>query len=542
MSTRGPEADAWTPTQNARLAVLFCLTVAAVASPVNAQVTGPVREAIAARLDARVAEPDSRRGALLEVYRSRAYAPAWTDDRRALSIARELLDLVADAAREGLEPSRYPIDRARTLIERAPSADDLAELEILLSETWLSYGRDVSLGRVEPADVDSLWRRGSSIGLAEALRAALARDDPVEPLRDLAPTPEGYGRLRLALERYRALAAGAWEQLPAGPPLAQGASGHLVIALSKRLIALGDLVGATMGSVYDSSMAAAVRRFQARHGLAADGIVAGATLDALNVSPTVRARQLEANLERWRWLPRTLGDRHLSLNTPAFAGELVDGGRTVMGVRAVFGRRDWPTPIRSSTVTHVVLNPSWRVPREIAVRELLPIVRTDPSYLAGEGIEVLSEDGQSVNPDSVEWVAVSDTAFRFRFIQAPGPRNPLGPVKVDFANPFAVSLHGTPQPEQFRQLPRAFSHGCVRIDQAVELAVYLLQDQPEWSRDSILAALEKGSEVRVAVREPLPVLLTYWTAWVNSSGSVEFRDDVYGWDTRLLEALQRRPP
>ena len=506
--------------------------------PAVAQVSASVREAIAVRLGTRIAARDSIGAALADVYHSREYLPVWSDDRGALPIAGELLSLVADAAREGLEPTRYPIDRARALVESAPSVDELAELELLLSATWLSYARDVSLGRVEPVALDSLWQRGSGLALAETFRQALIGDDPVEALRDLAPSSQGYARLRLALGRYRALAAAAWAPLPDGPALEPGATGPPVAALRERLIALGDLSDSVSSTAYDSSLAAAVRRFQERHGLAPDGIAAGPTLAALNVSPIARARQLEANLERWRWLPRALGERHIALNTPAFTGDVVERGRAVLSFRAVFGRPDWPTPIVSGVVTHVVLNPSWRVPRDIAVRELLPIVRADPGHLAREGIEVLSVNGRPVDPDSVDWSAVSDATLSFRFVQAPGPRNPLGRVKVEFANPFAAFLHGTIQPELFARLSRAFSHGCVRMEHAIEVAVYLLRDDPAWSRDAILAALQGGGELRVTVPRPVNVHLVYWTAWVDAGGAVQFRDDVYGWDAKLLEALE----
>jgi len=523
--------------RRAGLGLLVTLGVAVPTSPAVAQVAA-VREAIARRLATRIAQRDSTWAVLDDVYRSREYLPLWSDDRGPLPIAGEVLSLVADAAREGLEPARYPLDHARTLLENARSIDDLAELEIVLSEAWLSYAHDVSLGRVEPAAIDSLWRHGAPLTLTETLRAALARDDVVEALRDLAPPFEGYRRLRLALEHYRTLAAGPWDALPEGPSLTPGATGPRVTAVRERLIALGDLSHAASGPVYDSSLMAAVRRFQERHGLAADGLVEGATLAALNVAPAARVRQLEANLERWRWLPRALGARRIVLNIPAFSIELVEDDRVVLALRAVVGRTDWPTPIVSGVVTHVVLNPSWRVPHDIAVSELLPLVRADPHHLAREGIEVLSATGRPVDPDAVDWTTMTDTAFRLRFVQAPGPRNPLGLVKLEFANPFAVFVHGTPQPEQFRQAQRALSHGCVRTEQAVELAVYLLRDDPAWSRDTIRAALERGQQLRIPVRKPPAVHLAYWTAWVNAAGAVQFRDDVYGWDAKLLEALQ----
>ena len=252
------------------------------------------------------------------------------------------------------------------------------------------------------------------------------------------------------------------------------------------------------------------------------------------------ARRVAANLERWRWLPRDLGDRYVMVNTPAFELALVEGGAVTLTSRVIVGQCDRPTPIVSGGITHVVLSPAWRVPPSIAAEEILPAVRADPQYLERAGFVVYGPDGALVErPDTIDWRGVSDTALPYRFMQAPGPANPLGRVKFFFANEFDVYLHDTPHSALFETCPRPFSHGCVRVEQALELAALLLRDA-RWPRDSIVAAAGLGRERWLTVRQPVNVHLVYWTAWVDENGALQLRDDVYGWDALLLRALERR--
>jgi murein L,D-transpeptidase YcbB/YkuD len=250
------------------------------------------------------------------------------------------------------------------------------------------------------------------------------------------------------------------------------------------------------------------------------------------------ARRIALNLERWRWLPRDLGARHVMVDLAAFEATAVDHGLAVLRTRIVSGRPDWPTPITSGRLTGVVANPRWSVPPEIAVREILPAIRADSGFLDREGMAVY-RGTRRIDHRVVAWDAVPDTAFPYRFIQAPGPRNPLGRVKLVFANPFNVALHDTPARSLFAQAERAASHGCVRLERAVDVGTWALEAP---ARDSLLLALERPEERAIALGDAAAVMvhLAYWTASVGEGGALHLRDDLYGWDERLARALAVR--
>jgi len=422
-------------------------------------------------------------------------APAWVQRNGITRQATALLDVVAHADREGLDPADYLTPALESLLHRDMTFDDAWQLDTLLTRTFFLYARDVSDGRVEPALVDSQWTRSSrSMDLVAVLESALDAGQMASVLRDLAPSQSGYRALRDALDRYRDVAQhGDW---PA--------------PLRARLAAEG----------YDTTAgtSTALRRFQELHGLAPDGIVGPATRTQLGISAAVRARQIALNLERWRWLPRALGNRYILVNSAAFSLELVEGDTVGFTARAVVGRPDWPTPIASSRATGIVFRPTWTVPRAIAEQELLPLIRRDPAYVVRQGFHVLADS---------------------QLVQEPGPANPLGGMKLVFWTPFGVFIHDTPSRPLFSERQRAFSHGCVRVESAAALAAHLL---PGWSPDSIREAMANGRERWVSLPQPIPVHLVYWTARVADDGLVAFLGDPYGWDQKLASALQARGP
>jgi murein L,D-transpeptidase YcbB/YkuD len=326
--------------------------------------------------------------------------------------------------------------------------------------------------------------------------------------------------------------------VPAGPPLPPGSRSPRVAVLRRRLTAEGYTAPAEgEPERVDSGLLAAIREFQDRHGLTADGIIGVATRNALNLSAAARLQQITVNLERWRWLPRDLGDRYIVVNSVAFTLEIVNRDHPVLTMRAIVGRPDWPTPIASSRVTDAVFRPLWHVPRAIAARELLPLLQRDRGYLAREGMRVFGDSatgGREVDPATIDWSAVTESTFAYQLVQEPGPDNPLGGVKLVFWTPFDVFIHDTPTRPLFSERLRTLSHGCIRVEEAAELATYLL---PEWSVDSIHAAMTVGRERRVRLRASIPVHLVYFTAWSEADGKVAFRDDAYGWDERLAAAL-----
>jgi murein L,D-transpeptidase YcbB/YkuD len=474
-------------------------------------------------------------------YAGRSYQPAWIKDGDGRRIAT-LLDRLDALEEQGVEPAA---GRIRSMAAGPASPERTALRDVAATMAWLRTGMALSVGRVPPAAVDTLWAPASSqLDLVNRLRVALDSDRIATAFDSLGPPQDEAIRLQQALTRYRAIAvSGGWPLLPRGPALALSATGQRVAVLRRRLETTGELTPGGSDSVFDLAVDSAVRRAQSRHGLIVDGLVGAATQAALNVPVRARVLQLEMNLERWRWLPRSLGARYVGVNSAGFTLKVVDTGAVAFRTRVVAGREDWPTPIVRGVLTDVTLHPAWNIPHEIAVREILPAIRRDTLFLAREGIHVLSDTtavAVELDGRAIVWDSVTADAFPYRLWQQSGPRNPLGRLRFGFANHFGIALHDTPNPELFEAMSRAFSHGCVRVADAEGFADLVLRDLPEWSAESLRAALADTVERHLVLPDPIPVYVDYWTAWVDDDGTVEFRPDVYGWDAKLAAALRRR--
>lgn len=460
-------------------------------------------------------------------YERRGFAPAWSGDRGPLPSAYELLAALAAAGDDGLRPEDYSEAALRKVVDASrisPEATRRAELDLLLSDAFLSFAADLRHGKVNPEAIYTECALApDATDLAEVLEAALGGNRVRAALADQAPPQKAYKLLRVALRRYRDLALRAdSDPVPPGPTLRLGDRGERVAALEAHLVAAAEadaavpLPPAEVPDLFDEALAESLRRFQERHGLEDDGVAGKATLAELNQRAADHVLQIEANLERWRWLPHDLGKRHVLVNIAAFHLEAVDNGRTALEMRVIVGKPFTKTPMFSSAINAVVLNPSWYVPKKIAVEEILPKAAKDPAYLRREGYEVLS-------------------ATRLR--QKPGPGNALGRIKFFFPNRFGVYLHDTPAPGLFGRTVRAFSHGCIRIEKPFDLAVWALRGDPKWTPEAIRAGIDAVKERRVPLPEALPVHVAYWTAWVGDDGVLRLGRDVYRRDAELTRRL-----
>jgi murein L,D-transpeptidase YcbB/YkuD len=504
------------------LAVLSCAASAA----------QPVADALQARL----AAADSSLYAtqlLRALYAPRAYRPLWTGQR-----TEEARAALASAAAHGLSTANY--HRSAIEAHRADATPDgQAALELLISDGLLLLGSHLRSGRMEPG---TLTPRRQLLAVDADLPARLAGADSAAAFLDGLVSPlAGYARLQSALVQYRHLAdAGGWPSLPDGPTLHPGDRAAAVTALRARLAREGmdGPVGAG-GELFDAPLEAAVRRFQARHGLDVDGAVGRQTRLALNTPASARVGQIVANLERRRWLGEAPGRRQVRVNVAAFTLEAVEGPEVALRMRVIVGRPYRPTPEFADRIRYLVLNPYWEVPPKLAVQDKLPLIRRDPGYLAREHMRVLrgwGEQARELDPAQIDWWRVK-TPLPFRLRQDPGPWNALGRIKFMFPNVHDVYLHDTPARELFAHAERGFSSGCIRVEQPLALADWLLADDPQWSPQALRAAIDSGQTRTVNLRQPVPVYLLYWTAWVDGDGVVQFRRDIYERDAPLAAAL-----
>lgn len=488
-------------------------------------------------------------------YQSRDYAPAWVDDFGMTAAGGHLLDLLRSADEHGLCPEDYHLTRIEAVVELAADyrrygilVDPvyMARLDLLLTDAFLLYAAHLVEGRVDPDEVHEGWRaRPRKVDLVRLLSTALTGDGVVQVLAGLAPPHPGYLLLREELERYRRISAlGGWPGIPAGPVLRAGDTDSRLSWLRLRLLASNDLPESEVvgGEIFDRETEAALMRFQQRHGLKSDGVLGPKTLAALNVSVEARIRQIELNLERWRWLPKDLGDRHVAVNIADFQLAVMEGAQAVMTMPVVVGTAYRKTPVFSARLDHLIFAPYWNVPPTILREDKLPKIKANPGYVHRQQFEIVS--GTEANPTfldpwKISWRKVTAATFPGHLRQKPGPKNPLGRVKFMFPNAFDVYLHDTPDKHLFGRGDRTFSSGCIRIQRPYDLAQYLLAEQG-WGRERILAAMGRSSPLRVALVRPLPVHVLYWTAWVDPEGIMQFRDDIYLRDLDLDRALNRR--
>lgn len=486
--------------------------------------------------------------ALERFYRGREMRPIWVTEHGASERARTLAALLAEADRDGLDPEEYGATAIDALLG-ATRADLLAQLEVRLSNGLIRFATDLGQGRITPHVSDpKLFIFRAEVDHGEVIAAA-ARGEDLPALVDRhRPQTVRYDRLKAALADYRAIAArGGWGSIPDGAALKPGMRDRRVPALRARLRLWGDLTDdndqARAGGdpeLYDEAMVEAVKWMQYRHGLEQDGIVGRHTLAALNVPVEARIDQMILNLERRRWMPDDLGQRYVFVNLADFALKVVDEPKTILDMRVVIGKTYHKTPVFSATMTYVEINPYWNVPPSIARKELLPLIKRDVAYLADKNFTLLSDwssSAKAVDPLSVDWSALGAGNFPYKLRQDPGDGNALGRIKFMFPNRFNVYLHDTPAKSLFLKARRSFSHGCIRVEDPLALGEAVLAKSEGWTRARIEAAIASGERTIVTLDQPLPVHVSYLTAWVNKDGSVHFRDDVYGRDTALSDAL-----
>ena len=481
-----------------------------------------------------------------EVYASHAYQPLWSENGQPAPQLDSLLSALGRADQEGLVPATYHLARLEetlAAIALHPDAEKVVQLDQLATAAYLTYAAHLSGGSMSPARLDTNWHVvARHLPLAGYLSGALREGTVGQSLAGLLPGAEsGYPALKRELQRLKAIARrGGWPALPVTHVLQKNDSGQAVTTLRHILAATGDLDSARVDFPrFDADLQAGLRRFQGRHGLTPTGKVDKSTLRALNVPVGERIGQVTLNLERMRWLPRQPDDRFISVNIPEYKLRVVEQHRPVLEANVVVGKPDHATPIFADTLESIVFSPEWNVPGQIATREILPLVQRNPYYLQKNNFEVFDSwnaNAKPVNPYSINWREVTPEHFKYRIVQKANGKNALGAVKFLFPNSLNIYIHDTPAKQLFQERRRAFSHGCVRLENPEKLAVYLLQNTGDWSPEKVQAQLHGTAPVKVLLAQPVKVQITYLTAFVQD-GALQFRDDVYGYDPQQLAVL-----
>jgi len=482
-------------------------------------------------------------------YRDRSYAPIWLNVDGLLPRTKELVLTIQRADDEGMNTADYHFDLIRSLLIdlvkeggwQDGDAPMLARLEILCTDAFLTYAAHLTYGRFNPKAVYKIWQMPlDNIDPVALLNEAVASGQVGLALHNLAPRHPIYAQLKGHLARYRQIASdGGWSTIEGDQKLEAGDKGQRVLQLRDRLFITGELPEFNGSDLFDDELTLAVIRFQATHGLAMDGVAGQKTLAALNVPVKERIHQIELNLERWRWLPQQLGDRYIHVNITDFSLSVIEQEKTVVSMPVIVGRTSRSTPSFSANMTYIVANPYWTVPKTIAVEDKLPLLRKDPDYLIKHNFRVYQwHNGEPVelNPRSIDWSRVNRSNFNYSLRQEPGPENALGLLKFMFPNKFDIYLHDTPSRELFEKETRAFSSGCIRIASPIELANYLMQENPAWDAQAIVSTIALGANEIIHLPKPIPVYVLYWTAWVGEDGRMQFRDDIYDRDAVLTAA------
>lgn len=510
-------------------AVLVFLVAAAVCAPVQAQTTA-FRQA--------VAEGAARDTALADFYRARAFDGLWTGTTAEDQARRNaLLTAFATAADHGLPAAPYDPGALVARLHATRTSAEKGAMEVELSRLYLSYARAVQTGILTPARVVPDIKREVPLRPQADLMAGIAGPNPQAFLASLPPAAPEYARLlREKLRLERLMATGGWGPAVNASKLEPGSSGANVVALRDRLVAMGYMERSAT-QTYDAAIQMAVQRAQQAYGLSADGVAGAGTLAAINTPVERRLEQIIVAMERERWMNMPRGDRYIWVNLTDFTAAIMDNDRVTFQTRSVIGADDSgrQSPEFSDEMNHMVINPSWYVPRSIIVGEYLPALQRNSSAVSH--IEITDSRGRVINRGAVNFSQYSARTFPFAMRQPPSERNALGLVKFMFPNPYNIYLHDTPAKSLFGREVRAFSHGCIRLNDPFDFAYALLAVQEADPQDFFQRILNTRAETRVNLVQPVPVHLVYRTAFTHTNGQLNFRNDVYNRDSRIWAAL-----
>ena len=485
---------------------------------------------------------------LIEFYDQRYHRSIWFDGDQFKKDPEVLIAEIKDSYGEGLKPADYHLDFIENSVKdpelfTADSLGKKALLEILLTNAYLSLASDYLNGKIDPEIIiEDYNHQDDNLEAQKLLKLLVDEEKLAQILETQLPTSSNYTQLRDKLYLYRDSGKiKEWPQINTDETLALEAEGRAVAQLVENLSARAylNLESLDNRESFSQQVKRSVVRFQLDNGLNADGIVGSKTRKALNIPLEQRIKQIIVNMERWRWLPENLGSRYIYVNIADYNLKLYENNQLKMEMKTIVGQEQRSTPVFSDEIDYLVLNPYWYVPKSIAVKDKLPLIKEDYKYLQENNYSLFQYTGNNnlkeIDPAEVDWSEIDKDNFNYLLRQNPGDENALGRVKFMFPNRFSIYLHDTPSKYLFSETERGFSSGCIRIEKPVDLAEYLLKDQEKWDRQAIEAEMKKDKEKTVYLNNPIKIYLQYNTVWVDSLGNLNFREDIYGRDQKIIE-------
>ena len=482
-------------------------------------------------------------------YENRFYRPAWFDGNTVSNNAFDLLNYIRQVNLQGLQPYDYHLYLieeyfAKNLSFSTVDTNDLAKLDVLLTDAFLLLGSHLYYGKVDPEKEGANWkmqRKDPALRLDLKLADALSEHEVGHMLDMLAPEHRSYWRMKEELAFFLMLDKQSWPEINSDEAVRPGDSSQILPLVRKRLIKLRYELSDTVSELFDAELETMLKRFQDDWGLNTDGVLGKTTLEYLNYPPFKLIGQLKVNMERFRWLPSQMSATHIIVNIANFRLDLITGTDTLISMRAVVGMETRRTPVFNDNMTYIVFSPAWTVPNTILQEEVVPELMKGPEYLKKKNMKLFRFNGSELAYSDIDWTGISGTSFPYMVRQGPGPGNALGRVKFMFPNNYNVYIHDTPSKQFFARDARAVSHGCIRVEKPFDLAVLLLADMPEWSPANIQIAMQQTKEQTVRLRVPVDVMVVYLTAWTDGKDRIQFRNDVYKNDERVLQALSQKP-
>ncbi len=481
---------------------------------------------------------------LKRFYAKRDYQPIWWGSSSTSGISIDkVISFIGSAEQHGLDNQDYELNKLIQLQKRDGVDSPSLELELTAIQSLLMLAKDLRSGRLLASKADPDWHiEQHRFDPVDYLNDAIRENHLARSLVELPPQSLHYQLLKTALAKYRDLEVQQqnWQSIPESAAIRPNTLHKSIPLVRKRILRLYNIQNDPKYGIvkidnerYDSGLVEAVKQFQEQHGLNPDGIIGKQTIIALNRTPKQRIQQIRANMERLRWMPRNLGERHVMINIAGFYLSAIEGGKHVLEMRIIVGRDYRSTPSFDSQLSQMVLNPYWNVPQSIAVKDLLPKQQQNSAYFASQGIKVFSRhENVPINPDSINWNSIKG-GFPYVLRQNPGKKNALGYIKFLFSNPFSIYLHDTPSKQLFQKDVRTFSSGCIRLEKPWELARFALNGNN--SGINLTEKINSGETITINLTKRVPIYLTYLTAWVDDQDHIHFAEDVYGRDKRLLE-------